>query len=93
MRMKNTHSSDLSLEAFDNGSNGSDLVAKSSRRAPIDTVAPARVRAAERSNSGGEAQRSELVISGQIRRRKFRRTENGSFGDRRRKPSPRSPKN
>ena len=50
--MKNTHSSDLSLEAFDNWSNCSDLVAKSSRIAPIDTVAPARVGAAEGSNSG-----------------------------------------
>jgi hypothetical protein len=81
MRIKSTHSSDLSLEAFDKRSNGSDLVAKSSRRAPIYTVAPTRVRAAEGSNSGREAKRSELIIIGQRRRSKFRRREKGSSRD------------
>ena len=80
MRIKSTHSSDLSLEAFDQRSDGSDLVAKSNRRAPIYTVAPTRVGAAEGSNSGREAKRSELIINGQ-RRSKFRRREKESSRD------------
>ena len=81
MRTKSTHRRDFSLEAFDNRSDGSDLVAKSRRRSPIYTVAPARIGAAEGSNNGREAKRSELVIIGQRRRSIFRRREEGGSRD------------
>lgn len=69
-----THSCDLSLELFNHGSDGSDLVPKTAdRRTPINTVAPPRDGATERSNGGREAERSVLIVIGQWRRREFSR--------------------
>ena len=75
---------------FDDGSDGSDLRAETDRRSPIDTVAPARDGAPERSNRGGEAERS--VTGDRRRRRRRRRSSEGSRKIRRRseKPGPSS---
>lgn len=70
---------------FDDGSDGSDLRAETDRRSPIDTVAPARDGAPERSNRGGEAERS---VTGDRRRRR-RRSSEGSRKIRRRSEKPR----
>lgn len=70
---------------FDDGSDGSDLRAETDRRSPIDTVAPARGGAPERSNRGGEAERS---VTGDRRRRR-RRSSEGSRKIRRRSEKPR----
>lgn len=71
---------------FDDGSDGSDLRAETDRRSPIDTVAPARDGAPERSNRGGEAERS---VTGDRRRRRRRRSSEGSRKIRRRSVKPR----
>lgn len=76
---------------FDDGSDGSDLRAETDRRSPIDTVAPARDGAPERSNRGGEAERS-VTGDRRRRRRRRRRSSEGSRKIRRRseKPGPSS---
>ena len=61
-----THSSDPPLEAFDYRSYNADLRAKTDRKSPIDTVAPARD-GLEGSNRSGEIQRS---VTGESRREK-----------------------
>jgi len=43
------------VEAFDEGSDGSDLMAEAERRAPIDAVAPSRNGGAEGARGGGGA--------------------------------------
>lgn len=48
-----TASGDPAVEAFDEGSGGSDLRAEAERRAPVDAVAPSRDGGAEGAGGGG----------------------------------------
>lgn len=68
------------MEAFDHGSYGPDVRAETDRRAPIDTVAPARWGEADGSNSGGEVQGSV----GRKRRRVLGRGRRGDEASRKR---------
>lgn len=70
-----THSGDLSLEAFGNGSSGSGLGSDSvaERRPPIETVAPPRRWARQRKMRRREAQGPMLRIDKQNRRPRERK--------------------